>query len=98
MEIQYPIGYGDYGSDLRSVIIALLCGSPLEKRTLDLFHYLLPDNADLDSVSTKLEDGVLMVVLPKLAGPRVVSIISEDNIGDKEKLQESSSKAKKVDL
>ncbi|CAL9055748.1 unnamed protein product [Musa banksii] len=59
----------------------------------DACQFRLSDNADLDSVSTKLEDGVLTLALPKLApekirGPRVVSIAG----GDKEKLQGSSSK------
>ncbi|CAL9155592.1 unnamed protein product, partial [Musa hybrid cultivar] len=66
-------------------------------------QFWLPDNADLDSVSAKLKDGVLMVALLKLAlekirDRRLVSITDGDDAGDKEKLQGSSSKAKKVDL
>ncbi|THU54344.1 hypothetical protein C4D60_Mb10t24110 [Musa balbisiana] len=62
--------------------------APAEVR--DAFR--LSDNADLDSVSIKLEDSVLMVMLPKLAskkikGPWVVSIASSN----KEKLQGSNS-------
>ncbi|THU69819.1 hypothetical protein C4D60_Mb08t18430 [Musa balbisiana] len=33
--------------DLRSVVAALLCGSPLERRTLDLLHPLLQICRDL---------------------------------------------------
>ncbi|WOL01327.1 22.0 kDa class IV heat shock protein-like [Canna indica] len=65
-------------------------------------QFRLPDNADLDAVSAKLEDGVLTVTLPKLSpektkGPRMVSIAG--GVGEEEKLEGSSdSKNVKIDL
>ncbi|CAL9755582.1 unnamed protein product [Musa acuminata subsp. burmannicoides] len=66
-------------------------------------QFRLSDNVDLNFVSAKLEDDVLIMALSKLVpekikGPQVVSIAGGDDARDKEKLQWSSSETKKVDL
>ncbi|XP_065004155.1 22.0 kDa heat shock protein-like [Musa acuminata AAA Group] len=66
-------------------------------------QFRLSNNVDLNFVSAKLEDGVLIVALPKLVskkirGPRVVSIAGGDDARDMEKLQWSNNEDKKVDL
>ncbi|XP_008781974.1 22.0 kDa class IV heat shock protein-like [Phoenix dactylifera] len=49
-------------------------------------QFRLPASADMDSIKAHLEDGVLTVAVPKLAGekkrqPRVVNIVEETNKG-----------------
>nr|CAD1836951.1 unnamed protein product [Ananas comosus var. bracteatus] len=69
-------------------------------------RFRLPDNADLDSVTAKLEDGVLTVSLKKLApdqikGPRLVSIGGGESEGEGEEKKKKITAAdaeKKVEL
>lgn len=64
-------------------------------------QFRLPENVDLDSISAKLDDGVLHVTLKKLAlekikGPRLVDIAAKTSTAELEGQDEE--KSKKVEL
>ncbi|XP_039125681.1 22.0 kDa class IV heat shock protein [Dioscorea cayenensis subsp. rotundata] len=64
-------------------------------------QFRLPENVDLDSISAKLDDGVLHVTLKKLApekikGPRLVDIAAKTSTAELEGQDEEQSK--KVEL